>query len=65
LTVHAARMVEKEKAGIWVGKHEGKKTVKIQALMGVGGNVKTDLKQDGRILTALIWLRTDTSGRLT
>jgi hypothetical protein len=33
-TGHAARMVEKEKARIRVGKHEGKKTVKIQALMG-------------------------------
>jgi hypothetical protein len=33
-TGHAVRMAEMEKARIWVGKHEGKKTVKIQALKG-------------------------------
>jgi hypothetical protein len=33
-TEHVARMGEKENARTWVGKHEGKKTVKIQAQIG-------------------------------
>jgi hypothetical protein len=61
---HVARMGEKRNAyKILVGKPEGKRPIGILRHRWKD-NIKTDLREIGRVLWTVIWLRIGTSGGL-